>query len=68
MTPKTTKNYQYLLDQATKLKLEMNILYDLYKDKRQQYDSIRNQIETIILERKNSVQKRKKFKNGTDLY
>lgn len=46
----TKKNeYQGLLAQAAQLKLEMNILYDLYKDKRQQYESLRNQIETIIL-------------------
>jgi hypothetical protein len=27
----------------------MNILYDLYKDRRQQFESLRNQIEAIIL-------------------
>ena len=46
----TEKNeYQNLLNQASQTKLEMNILYDLYKDKRSQFESLRNQIETIIL-------------------
>ena len=27
----------------------MNILYDLYKDRRNQFESLRNQIEAIIL-------------------
>ena len=44
-----TQNYQSLLSQASQVKVEMNILYDLYKDKRQQFESLRNQIEAIIL-------------------
>ena len=44
-----TQSYQSLLDQASKTKTEMNILYDLYKDRRNQFESLRNQIEAIIL-------------------
>ena len=43
------QSYQSLLDQASKTKTEMNILYDLYKDRRNQFESLRNQIEAIIL-------------------
>lgn len=43
------QSYQSLLAQASKTKTEMNILYDLYKDRRNQFESLRNQIEAIII-------------------
>lgn len=48
----TKKNeYQDLLDQLQKTKTEMNMLYDFYKDRRAEYESIKSQLEVIIIER-----------------
>lgn len=41
--------YQELLDQLARVKTEMNMLYDFYKDRRAQYDSLKSQLEEIIM-------------------
>lgn len=43
-----TKEYKELLKQAAQIKLEMNVLYDMYKNKRTQYESLTSQIHDII--------------------
>ena len=43
--------YQELLDQLARVKTEMNMLYDFYKDRRAEYESIKSQLEAIIIER-----------------
>lgn len=38
------KTYKDLLTRAAKTKSEASVLYDLYKSKRDEYDSLRSQI------------------------
>lgn len=48
----TKKNeYQDLLDRLQQTKAEMNMFYDFYKDRRAEYESIKSQLEAIIVER-----------------
>lgn len=43
-----TQGFQSLLSQAVQSKGEMNILYEMYKNKRNEYDSLRSQIEETL--------------------
>ena len=43
--------YNDLLGQLAKVKTEMNMFYDFYKDRRAEYESIKSQLEVIIIER-----------------
>jgi hypothetical protein len=43
-----TQSFQSLLSQAGKAKTELSVLYELYKAKRDEYDSLRSQVDEKI--------------------